>query len=43
MIQDKHHPHEHRDEGKRVVLLADHFVVEAEDVLPDETLRRGVV
>ena len=39
----KHHPHKYGHEGQRVVLLADYFVVETEDVLPDETLRRGVV
>ncbi len=36
-------PTEHRHQGQGVILLADHLVVETEDVLPDEALRRGVV
>jgi hypothetical protein len=39
----KHHPYEHRNDREEVVLLANHFVVEAEDVLADETSWRRVV
>ena len=37
------HADEHSDEGKRVVLLSDHFVVETEDVFADEALWRLMV
>jgi hypothetical protein len=39
----KNHPDEHGYESKSVVLLADDFVVKAEDVLPDEALGRGLM
>jgi hypothetical protein len=39
----EHHPHEYRHQSESVVLLADHLVVEAENVLPNEALRRGMV
>src|ERR1700690_2028398 len=39
----KHHPHEYRQQRQGIVLFANYLVVEAEDVLSDEPLRRGVV
>jgi hypothetical protein len=35
----KNHSSKGSDQGQRVILLADHLVVETEDVLPDETCR----
>jgi hypothetical protein len=32
----QNHPHDDRDQGQRVILLADHFVIETEDVLADK-------
>jgi hypothetical protein len=39
----KNHPDEHRDKRQTVILLADHFVIQAEDVFADEAGRRGVL
>ncbi len=36
----KHHAHANGQETKGVVLLSDHFVIEAKDVLAEESLRR---
>src|SRR5579863_9553389 len=38
----KHHADKHGDESQGVILLADHFVIEAENIIPKETLRRCV-
>ena len=39
----KNHANQHRHQGQAVILLADDFVVQAEDVLPDEAGRRRMV
>src|ERR1039457_6271898 len=38
--QRKTHDDQHRKQGQKVVLDADDLVVQAEDILPDEALRR---
>src|SRR6202041_1069066 len=38
----KHHADKHRDKRKRIVLFADYFVVEAENVFAPEALRRSM-
>ena len=39
----KEHSHDRGDQSQRVILLADHFVVNAEDVLPNEAGRSSVL
>ena len=39
----KQHADQDRDQGQRVILLADDFVVQAENVLPDKASRRRMV
>jgi hypothetical protein len=39
----KNHPDKYGYECKGVILLSDDFVVETEDVLPDEALGRSVM
>ena len=39
----EHHADEDRHQGQRVILFADYFVVEAENVLSDKALRRCMV
>ena len=39
----KHHADEHSGQAQTVILLADHLVIEAKNVFPDETRRRPVV
>ena len=39
----KEHPEQGGDQGQRVILFADDFVVDAEDVLPDEACRGSVM
>jgi hypothetical protein len=39
----KHHPNEYGEERQAVVLLSDHFVIEAEDVFANEASRRCVL
>ncbi len=41
--QERNIPTRTRDQGQPVILLADDFVVEAEDVLPNEARRGRVV
>jgi hypothetical protein len=36
----KDHAHANSQETKGIVLFADHFMIEAEDVLPEKSLRR---
>jgi hypothetical protein len=39
----KNHSAKSGEQGERVILLADHFMIEAEDVFAKETRRWGVV
>src|SRR5271157_2930667 len=39
----KRHSNQSGDQGQSVILLADHLVVQTEDVLPNETCRRPVM